>query len=573
MGLDEITEDDDIWGKQINTGLVGHEPAPPPYDPRTGDPPVARQTASAEKRPHTPPVDIAQKRQKTSDDRKRIAQDEHTETPATQQPNMSMLLQIVTLGLKTLAENGVYIQPPAPPAPLACTGPEAGAWPGTPRENGPAVAAPHIGSVYPTLTITEPLGQTGSEEGEYMQRYLPQQRPHPYDARSGRPDSDWKLPETTWTELTPGTLTNSRNYGQGLRTPCRVSEEPTTHSETPTQEQDGERAVRDDDVVRRARELEHIFYITPGLTADGGKTKPYDTGMLHVTREPARGFPRVHTAGPWDHLRHIPPTRIKAFDKLPANTACMVDVFGPGDVDNEQLNTIGQQLRNAVVLITGDEGVEVEKPDIPIQGAKWNAPTVWILKNLRPSSHATLRNRTTWDNALAPFRIIERDPIVPMFLFAATSLRTKDELEIEAAMKAIMLTGDILRETCRVIANDETTQFASPMEGVRAVVNSVRVSVKDMGGDMYRSINGPVARIYCRPPTLHGNDWEEWRKTILKTTLPFATGKPRTGCRCKTCHGVDHTTHLCMYDKKNIVGWIGAEARGSRRKKNARGQD
>ncbi|KAH9852911.1 hypothetical protein C2E23DRAFT_859558 [Lenzites betulinus] len=281
------------------------------------------------------------------------------------------------------------------------------------------------------------------------------------------------------------------------------------------------------------------------------------SGVMCVTAMPSGGFPAIHAHSPQDHLRSITPRRLAAFDKLPSGTTCMIDVLGPGCLTKERLNEMLPRLRQALITITGEEDVQLECPDSETEKPGWDAPTVWMVWNLSPRATHVLYEQMLWDTVAASFRMIYRFPTPPLFLFAIFNLTTSDPRVVRATLKMMMMEGRILEASIQAITLDPATRFASPIEGAAAVAQSAWADILDLGGSKYRSAGGPVARVYCVPPTMDHALWTDWRGVLMRTTFPFADGPIRTGSRCKICHGVDHTTHLCKYNRRNVPGWKG----------------
>ncbi|KAH9851091.1 hypothetical protein C2E23DRAFT_860823 [Lenzites betulinus] len=279
--------------------------------------------------------------------------------------------------------------------------------------------------------------------------------------------------------------------------------------------------------------------------------------LLRVSALPTTAFPPIHTGGPYDHLRYILPEKLLAYDRLPPGTACMIDVFGQGSLGESRLVEIQHTIQETIAMITGDLKLRVEKPEHAPDGQSWDAPTVWTVLDTSPKAHTMLHSRVLWDTSAISFRIVPRAPYPPLFLFAVTVSREKTVEEINAQLCTALLTGDAFQASMDVIADDPNSTFASPTEGAVIIACSAYVTIADMGGTRYLSANGPAARIYCDPPTLNCDLWTSWRKRLMKTALPFAIGPVRKGIRCKMCHGTDHTTHLCDYNKKKLPGWEG----------------
>ncbi|KAH9847127.1 hypothetical protein C2E23DRAFT_863608 [Lenzites betulinus] len=269
------------------------------------------------------------------------------------------------------------------------------------------------------------------------------------------------------------------------------------------------------------------------------------TGKLRITAPPTGGFKEVHPNGPLDHLRHISRARLDTFDSLPPGTTCLIDLYGPGKLSETKLKEIRIRVRQALVVITGVEDVRVEHPEQGPPKAGWDAPTVWLVWNLPPNVVYMLYKQFYWDNDLASFRM--RD--------------WKDVTRVREAFRAMLATGDGYNATVQAIRSDSTTHFVTPEAGAWAVIESVKVDICNMGGAQYQSVKGPVVRIYAILPTMDIRLWTYWRAALSEIAFPFANGPIRTGCRCKSCHGVDHTTIICHYDKKRTPGWIGATSR------------
>ncbi|KAH9850515.1 hypothetical protein C2E23DRAFT_861276 [Lenzites betulinus] len=292
------------------------------------------------------------------------------------------------------------------------------------------------------------------------------------------------------------------------------------------------------------------------------------TGRLHVTVAPEGGFPYVYPSGPNDHIRSIDKRRLASFDNRPPGTTCMIDVFGPALLTADQWETIRPRVRSALAIITGIESVQLEPPGHCSDRPGWDAPTTWLVWNLTPEAVNMLYRQLIWDTTLASFRMIYRVPFPPTFLFAVLNLKKESRTNeaVYPALYMIMLVGEGFEATRRTIAADRNPRFASPEEGARYIAERVWVSVCEMGGAQYRAIGGPVARIYCETPTMDCALWTRWRDELCAIKLPFANGPIRSGGRCKNCHGVDHTTIICQYNKKAIPGWVGVASRGKGRK-------
>ncbi|KAH9857504.1 hypothetical protein C2E23DRAFT_856252 [Lenzites betulinus] len=263
--------------------------------------------------------------------------------------------------------------------------------------------------------------------------------------------------------------------------------------------------------------------------------------LIRISAVPADGYPAVHANSPYDDLRYITPTRLLAFDTLPPQSTCLIDLFGQADLNHERLQELRPRLRETVEAITGDTEVVVAPPE--------EAPDGQGLSNLL--------NRICWDTSILSFRVVPRIPLPPLFVFAVTNATVKEGTDIDSALQATLLNKVAFAATVKIISKDRNSRFASAEEGAISTAMSAFGDVLDLGGSQYVSITGPVARIYCTPPTLDADLWLEWRKELTAVKFPFAKGPVRKRGRCKMCHGTDHTTTLCAFSNKKIPEWVG----------------
>ncbi|KAH9858725.1 hypothetical protein C2E23DRAFT_855506 [Lenzites betulinus] len=418
-------------------------------------------------------------------------------------PNLHRLAQIVQAGLAILARNGVYLD--------------------TPHENGGTRSSNELHAGDHTL----PSGGTTPQNA-----LLNEEQTHAHlETESAQPALTL---ERDCHE--PIYLSNSLSDAHDARTTSEMTYEDST---TPGDGASGW-AARPNGRISGGEEIpipadahptsEEYWNLPRRETRAHFLTR---TGLLRVTNvpvdDPALEF---QMNDPDDHTRYISPQKLEAFDSLPPYTACMIDLYGQGPLTEERMNEILPRVRSAIAIITGETDVRVEHPEPSRDGACWDPPTTWILWNMSPRSYYTLFQNQFWDTNLATFRMVPRYPTPPRYLFAVLNLNTKEENVIRAAILPIMLYGDGFQASYKAIAADRTPRFKSPLDGAALVAHSIRVSVIEMGGT-------------------------RWRNELSELTFPFADGPIRAGSRCKLCHGVDHTTHLCPYNKTDIPGWMG----------------
>ncbi|KAH9856127.1 hypothetical protein C2E23DRAFT_882253 [Lenzites betulinus] len=483
---------------------------------------------------------------------------------ATLNPKLAMLLQIVSIGLATLATHGIFVQPPQQTmSQRADSRPAEGAVQEANERNYNSnetamdtlnqhteVDAQHHPrqprwNVTDDQSVTEVdmRDQQASGAGYATHACQGQWYENAHDAMG------WRAAGTAY----------ASTAGRGVENPTGGSAAAAWgHTTGNTNPRGNALTATPMDLQQEAPEMKTR---DPGKVQASQSRAHYLTtsGLLNITLTPTGGFPDVHANGPEDNLRYISDERLAAYDALPPGSACLIDLFGQGSLSEKRLKSIQPRIRNALILITGDENVRVEHPEPCPIGDSWDAPSIWIVWNLSPAAAAILIQQLVWDTALASFRIVPRTPLPPRYLFAVLNLKSdsKQPEAIRASFLTVMLFGEAYEITKNAIAKDRTSRFQSPEVGAVVIANSLSVDTVNMGGDLYTCVTGHVARIYCDPPTFDSELWTEWRDELRTIVFPFAEGPTRTGHRCKKCHGVDHTTHLCKFDKRLIPGWYG----------------
>ncbi|KAH9849658.1 hypothetical protein C2E23DRAFT_888134 [Lenzites betulinus] len=469
-------------------------------------------------------------------------------------PNMTKMIQLIRTAQGELAKRGVEVTVDRYATTWVAR--EATESQGWEPEDVPSAETDGLEKELQAIMQTECVGRAEQARG------ATQDAAHPDTTRVGPWREERNAPINAREELA-GTRRFQENELEDSR-----SEQAGEHTVSQTRSEGMEEKKNEQENTREEGATVRRPAKEDGETADrgGDRQNPTETraefltrkGALNVTPPPPEGYPEVHARDPYDHLRRIPRDKLKRFLQRPADTTCMVDIFGTPPSTPTQASELESNLRAVLATITGGKRIQITHPEAAIT-ADWHeegSSTIYMVYRLPPGSPTILRTQRMWDTTLASFRALDEEPLPPRFLYALAGVTVDTAEAVREELARSLVSGKASEATKIVLRGDPLARY-NLEDGPKTIATSLRVKLTTMKPARYADAEQEFALVYCDPPTKNNELWIRWRDAMAAIKLESATGPARADIRCGGCHGADHTTKTCPYDKGRYPGWKG----------------
>ncbi|EIW54960.1 uncharacterized protein TRAVEDRAFT_22783 [Trametes versicolor FP-101664 SS1] len=280
------------------------------------------------------------------------------------------------------------------------------------------------------------------------------------------------------------------------------------------------------------------------------------SGIIRVVERMLSSYPERHRRGPFDITNNLSAATLRAWDNERPNQRCLVSFYkGKVLMSEEDVEFYRSIIRAVFKEATGETAFIVYSPKIAPRRDRWDSARFFPVLNCSPHATRILFEQNGWSTPFGSVFIDIELERIPFYMYTLDGFANVLERE---NLLATQVEGYLRDKDAQAITRALVMHDVNPPNDVNRrvteILSRIVVSIVDYGARDKQGKRPIVANIHCAPPTEDPVLWEEWRDGLQALGAPtsFGIGKVRKHMRCDTCHGADHPTHICPYDK---LGW------------------
>ncbi|KAI0350965.1 hypothetical protein OH77DRAFT_1593197 [Trametes cingulata] len=286
--------------------------------------------------------------------------------------------------------------------------------------------------------------------------------------------------------------------------------------------------------------------------------RKHEIAKLGLTPPPNELFPAIHANFPSCRVRGVSKQTLTERHREKPGTYILLDVYGAGPIEEEDVRGTSMKLENALRAITGLEKFRLEQPPRMIMGTqKEHAPTTWYASGLYPEAVELLAAIHAWPTAEITFFVYKDLVFIPRYLFAITGFTQNEPNEIRLAVWKLFHQNPIYMATHRLVGMNPDYAGKDTDKATNELLRSIEVQVRPVDNSPSAAL---ITHVYMTSPTRSASVWQSWRDGIrfpgkgvpLSRTEAHLKISGRL-TRCKACHGADHLTTQCKW--AHYSGW------------------